>query len=93
MVSANDQIFGADSYRSLVVAERNGLPVRLDAIANVIDSTENTFQAGWFNRERAVLMPVFKQSDANVIAVVDEIRELLPQIATMASARSKAEHS
>ena len=80
MVSANDQIFGADSYRSLVVAERNGLPVRLDAISNVIDSTENTFQAGWFNRERAVLMPIFKQSDANVIAVVDEIRELLPQI-------------
>ncbi|MET0224504.1 MAG: efflux RND transporter permease subunit, partial [Terrimicrobium sp.] len=80
MVSANDQIFGADNYRSLVVAERNGLPVRLDAIATVIDITENTFQAGWFNRERAVLMPVFKQSDANVIAVVDEIRELLPQI-------------
>ncbi len=80
MVSANDQIFGADNYRSLVVAERNGLPVRLDAIAKVIDSTENTFQAGWFNRERAVLMPVFKQSDANVIAVVDEIREILPQI-------------
>jgi hydrophobe/amphiphile efflux-1 (HAE1) family protein len=80
MVSANDQIFGADNYRSLVVAERNGLPVRLDAISNVIDSTENTFQAGWFNRERAVLMPVFKQSDANVIAVVDEIREILPQI-------------
>ena len=80
MVSANDQIFGADSYRSLVLAERNGLPVRLGAIANVIDSSENTFQAGWFNRERAVLMPVFKQSDANVIAVVDEIRELLPEI-------------
>ncbi len=80
MVSANDQIFGADNYRSLVVAERNGLPVRLDAIAKVVDSTENTFQAGWFNRERAVLMPIFKQSDANVIAVVDEIREILPQI-------------
>ena len=80
MVSANDQIFGADNYRSLVVAERNGLPVQLGAIANVIDGTENTRQAGWFNTERAVLLPVMKQSDANVIAVVDEIRNLLPQI-------------
>ena len=80
MISANDQIFGADNYRSLVVAERNGLPVQLGAIANVIDGTENTRQAGWFNNERAVLLPVMKQSDANVIAVVDEIRALLPQI-------------
>ncbi len=80
MISANDQIFGADNYRPLVVAERNGLPVRLGAIANVIDGTENTRQAGWFNTERAVLLPVMKQSDANVIAVVDEIHSLLPQI-------------
>ncbi len=80
MISANDQIFGADNYRPLVVAERNGLPVQLGAIANVIDGTENTRQAGWFNTERAVLLPVMKQSDANVIAVVDEIRSLLPQI-------------
>jgi hydrophobe/amphiphile efflux-1 (HAE1) family protein len=80
MLSANDQIFGAESYRPLVVAERNGYPVQLGAVANVIDGTENTRQAGWFNTERAVLLPVMKQSDANVIAVVDEIRRLLPQI-------------
>ena len=80
MVSANDQIFGADNYRPLVVAERDGNPVQLGSIANVIDGTENTRQAGWFNTERAVLLPVMKQSDANVIAVVDEIRRLLPQI-------------
>jgi len=80
MVSGNDQIFGADNYRPLVVAERNGRPIRLGDIANVIDGTENTRQAGWFNTERAVLLPVIKQSDANVIAVVDEIRALLPQI-------------
>ena len=54
--------------------------MQLGAIANVIDGTENTRQAGWFNTERAVLLPVMKQSDANVIAVVDEIRRLLPQI-------------
>ncbi len=79
-VSANDQIFGAEGYRPLVVGERNGSPVQLGSIANVIDGTENTRQAGWFNTERAVLLPVMKQSDANVIAVVDEIRRLLPQI-------------
>ena len=80
MISANDQIFGADNYRPLVVAERNGQPVQLGAIANVVDGAENTRQAGWFNTERSVLLPVMKQSDANVIAVVDEIRSLLPQI-------------
>jgi hydrophobe/amphiphile efflux-1 (HAE1) family protein len=80
MVSANDQIFGAENYRPLVVAERNRAPVQLGSIANVIDGTENTRQAGWFNTERAVLLPVMKQSDANVIAVVDEIRHILPQI-------------
>ena len=80
MLSANDQIFGAENYRPLVLAERNGNPVQLGAIANVIDGTENTRQAGWFNTQRAVLLPVMKQSDANVIAVVDEIRRLLPQI-------------
>ena len=80
MVSANDQILGAEGYRPLVVAERNGSPVQLGSIAKVIDGTENTRQAGWFNTERAVLLAVMKQSDANVIAVVDEIRRLLPQI-------------
>lgn len=80
MVSANDQIFGADNYRPLVMAERNGRPVQLGAIAKVIDGTENTRQAGWFNTERAVLLPVMKQSDANVISVVDEIHSLLPQV-------------
>lgn len=78
MVSANDQLFGADKYRDLVIAERNGVPVRLGDIATVIDSNENIRQAGWFNRERAVLLPVMKQSDANVIAVVDQIKKILP---------------
>lgn len=80
MVSANDQLFGADKYRELVIAERNGVPIRLGDIATVIDSNENVRQAGWFNRERAVLLPVMKQSDANVIAVVDQIKKILPQL-------------
>ena len=79
MVSANDQIFGAENYRPLVVAEPNGLPVQLGRSQTLL-TVRNTRQAGWFNNERAVLLPVMKQSDANVIAVVDEIRALLPQI-------------
>jgi len=80
MISANDQIFDAADYRPLVVTERGGSPVQLDAIANVIDGTENTRQAGWFNGDRAVIMPVMKQQDANVIQVVEQIKKLLPQI-------------
>ncbi|CAN5509622.1 efflux RND transporter permease subunit [soil metagenome] len=80
MITANDQLFGAEQYRNLIIAERNGVPVRLGDIANVIDSNENLRMAGWFNRDRAVLLPVMKQSDANVIAVVDQIKKILPQL-------------
>jgi len=80
VITGNDQLFDAAQYRQLVVGEKNGRPIRLGDIANVIDSTENVLQAGWFDMDRAVLMPVFKQSDANVIKVVEQIQVLLPQI-------------
>jgi hydrophobe/amphiphile efflux-1 (HAE1) family protein len=80
MVDADDQLFGAAAYRPLVVTERNGAPVQLDAIARVVDGPENTRQAGWVNGRRAVLLPVMKQPDANVIEVVDAVKELLPRL-------------
>ncbi|MDD5198903.1 MAG: efflux RND transporter permease subunit [Terrimicrobiaceae bacterium] len=80
MVAADDQLVGAAAYRPLVVTERNGTAVQLDSIAKVIDGPENTRQAGWFNTERAVILPVMKQPDANVIEVVDAVRKLLPQL-------------
>jgi len=80
MVAAEDQLFGADKYRELVLTERNGVAVKLGDVANVVDGTENTRQAGWFNSDRAVILPVMKQSDANVIEVVDQINKLLPQV-------------
>jgi hydrophobe/amphiphile efflux-1 (HAE1) family protein len=80
MIDADDQLFGAAAYRPLVVTERNGTPVQLDAIANVVDGPENTRQAGWVNGRRAVLLPVMKQPDANVIQVVDAVKELLPRL-------------
>ena len=88
MVSANDQIFGADNYRPLVMAERNGRPVQLGAIAKVIDGTEEHAPGRVVStRDRAVLLPVMKQSDANVISVVDEIHGAAAAGSKMAATR------
>ncbi len=68
----------AEEYRRVVVAYRNGTPVKLDEVARVIDSVENDKIATWFNDERAVVLGVQKQPGANTIAVVDAIRDRLP---------------
>jgi hydrophobe/amphiphile efflux-1 (HAE1) family protein len=80
VVASNDQLSRAAQYRNLIVAQRNGTPVLLSSIATVIDGTENARQAGWFNGKRAVLLIVQKQADANVIQIVDDIREMLPRL-------------
>ena len=77
-IAADDQLFGAERYRPLVVAERNGAFVRLDAIASVIDGTENSRLAAWYNGKRAVLLTVQKQTGANVVETVDRIRAEMP---------------
>jgi hydrophobe/amphiphile efflux-1 (HAE1) family protein len=79
-IASNDQLSRAEQYRNIIVAQRNGAPVLLSAIATVVDSTENVRQAGWFNGKRAVLLIVQKQADANVIQIVDDIRKMLPQL-------------
>ena len=79
-LATNDQLREAAPYRDLIVATRNGTPIRLRDVANVIDAQENVRQAGWFNGDRAVLLSIRKQPDANVIATVDGIQALLPQI-------------
>ena len=68
----------ADEYRKVIVAWRNGAPVRLEEVARVIDSVENDRVATWFNDKRAVVLAIHRQPGANTIAVVDQIRELLP---------------
>src|SRR5581483_6410305 len=65
----------ADEYRKVVVAYRNGAPVKLEEVARVIDGIENDKVATWFNGERAIVLGVQKQPGANTIAVVDSIRE------------------
>jgi hydrophobe/amphiphile efflux-1 (HAE1) family protein len=79
-IASNDQLFTASGYAPLVVRSANGAIVRLSAIASVIDATENSRLAGWFNRDRAVLVIISKQPGANVIATVDNIKRILPQL-------------
>jgi HAE1 family hydrophobic/amphiphilic exporter-1 len=78
-IQSTGQLFDAASYRKQIVAYRNGAPIRLDQVANVIDSVENKKQAGWFNNTRAVILAVYRQPGTNTIEVVDRVRDVLPQ--------------
>jgi HAE1 family hydrophobic/amphiphilic exporter-1 len=68
----------AEEYRNVIVAWRNGAPVKLEEIANVIDSVENNQVASWFNDKRAVVLAVQRQPGANAVAVVDAVQSQLP---------------
>ncbi len=82
-VQANGQLMKADQYRPLIVAYRNGNPIRLEQVANVFDSVENDKNAAWFAGEdhklnRAMVLAVQRQPGTNTVEVVDNIRKLLP---------------
>ena len=77
-IDANDQLLTSDEYRNVVIAYRNGAPVLLQNVANVIDSVENTKEAAWMNTTPAVIMNIQRQPGANIIQVVDRITKLLP---------------
>ncbi|HET9148847.1 MAG TPA: MdtB/MuxB family multidrug efflux RND transporter permease subunit [Alphaproteobacteria bacterium] len=79
-INANDQLQNADQYRNLVLAYRNGAPVHLSDVAEVVDSSENTKLAAWQNTTPAVILNVQRQPGANVIQVADNVRNLLPQL-------------
>src|SRR5712691_6102231 len=78
-LQTNGQLNNANEFRPLIVAYRNGAPVRLGDVANVIDSVENNRVASWFNGRRSVTMTVQRQPGTNTVAVVDAIRALMPQ--------------
>jgi multidrug efflux pump len=80
VIGANDQLLTSRDYRPLIIAYRNGAPVTLFDVADVIDDAENVRQAGWMNDVPAVILNVQRQPGANVIAVVDRIKRLLPQL-------------
>jgi multidrug efflux pump len=79
-IGANDQLISSDSYKPIIVAYRNGAPVRLTDVATVFDGTENTKQAAWANKNPAVILNIQRQPGANIIAVVDRVKKLLPQL-------------
>jgi len=79
-INANDQISDPKQYLDLVIAYRNGAPVRLADVANVVNGAENTKLAAWANTTPAVILNVQRQPGANVIQVVDTIKSLLPQL-------------
>jgi multidrug efflux pump len=79
-VNANDQLQSADAYRAIVVAYRNGAPVRLSDVASVLDGAENPKLAAWMNETPAVVVNIQRQPGANVIEVVNRVQALLPQL-------------
>ncbi|HYG91471.1 MAG TPA: multidrug efflux RND transporter permease subunit [Azospirillum sp.] len=79
-IAANDQMASAASYRPIIVAYRNGAPVRLQDIGTVVDSVENTRLAAWHDGKPAVLLNIQRQPGANIIETVDRIKALLPQL-------------
>ncbi|GAA4248029.1 MdtB/MuxB family multidrug efflux RND transporter permease subunit [Azospirillum formosense] len=79
-INANDQLRRADEYKDLVVAYRSGAPVRLSDVAEVVDSAENTRLGAWMNDTPAILLNIQRQPGANVIEVVDRVKELLPNL-------------
>jgi len=79
-IGANDQLLTSDDYRALIIAYQGGAPVRLAEVADVIDSAENVKQAAWMNTVPAVIVNVQRQPGANIIKVVDRIKDLLPKL-------------
>jgi len=79
-IGDNDQLITSAQYKPIVVAYRNGAPVRLSDVANVIDGTENDLLAAWMNLTPAVIVNIQRQPGANIISVVDKIKKLLPQL-------------
>ena len=77
-LQASGQMDKAADYRQVIVAWRNGSPVRLDEVARIYDSVENDKIATWFNGTRSIVLAIYKQPDANTVAVVDGVLAKLP---------------
>ena len=106
-IGANDQLLSSADYNKVIIAYRNGSPVRLSDVANAVDSAENVFQAAWMGTSAveaaegkaarpaelkpAVIINIQRQPGANIIGVVDEVQRLLPQLRTSLPASVKLE--
>ncbi len=90
-IGANDQLLSSDQYRPLVVAYRNGAPVRLSDVATVTDGTENNLLAAWMNEVPAVIVNIQRQPGANIISVADRVKKLLPMLQSSLPAAVKVQ--
>ncbi|MGY8526123.1 MdtB/MuxB family multidrug efflux RND transporter permease subunit [Paracidovorax citrulli] len=79
-IDANDQLRSAEEYRQIIIGYRNGAPIRITDVATIVDGPENARLAAWANGKPAIVLSIQRQPGANVIAVVDRIRALLPQL-------------
>ncbi|MCS6766823.1 MAG: efflux RND transporter permease subunit, partial [Candidatus Protistobacter heckmanni] len=79
-IDANDQLKSADEYRNLVIAYKNGAPIRLSDVADVIDAAENIRLGAWADTSPAIILNIQRQPGANVIEVVNRVKQLLPQL-------------
>ncbi|MGD0941790.1 MAG: efflux RND transporter permease subunit, partial [Terracidiphilus sp.] len=79
-IGANDQLISSGDYKPVIVAYRNGAAVRASDVATIVDAAENSQQAAWMDRQPAVIVNIQRQPGANIIAVVDRIKTLLPQL-------------
>ena len=78
-IETNAQLMQAAAYRKLVVAYRDGSPVYLEELGRVTDSVENNKAAAWYNKNRGIILAVYRQPGTNTIQVVDSVKKLLPQ--------------
>src|SRR5579871_1231404 len=79
-IGANDQLLSSADYTPLIVAYKNGAPIKLADVATILDDTENTRQAAWVNQTPAVILNIQRQPGANIIAVVDGIKKMKQQL-------------
>lgn len=79
-IDANDQLRSADEYRQIILGYRNGAPIRITDVAEIVDGPENSRLAAWANDKPAIVLNIQRQPGANVIEVVDRIKALLPQL-------------
>jgi multidrug efflux pump len=79
-IGANDQILSSSGYKPVIIAYKKGAPVRLQDVATIADAPEDLHQAAWMNSVPAVIVNIQRQPGANIIAVVDRIKALLPQL-------------
>ncbi|HTK35884.1 MAG TPA: multidrug efflux RND transporter permease subunit [Caulobacteraceae bacterium] len=91
VIDANDQLSTPESYSDLIIAYRNGSPIRLADVADVVQSAENTQLGAWKNTTPAVILNIQRQPGANVIGVVDRVKAILPQIEQSLPAGVKVE--